>query len=133
MVVKQSSHQMKKHKPLLILAIIQISTALGMVLTLIWPNIYTLKTLQNDLSIYCFVLASLYAALGILYLLGSVNDKHRDTALIIACINIPLEILSYWVGFPKVPIPYWSILIFSLAIGIPCYFCFRDVVRKMNK
>lgn len=124
---------MTKHKSLLILAIIQIATAFGMVLSLIWPNIYTLKTLQNDLSIYCLVLASLYAALGLLYLLGSINDKHRETALIIACINIPLEIISYWLGFPKVPIPFWLILIFSIAIGIPCYFCFIDLVRKINK
>jgi hypothetical protein len=124
---------MIKHRPLLILAIIQIVSAFGMVLSLIWPNINTLKTLQNELSIYCLVLASLYAALGFLYLLGSILNKHRETALIIACINIPLEIISYWIGFPKVPIPFWLILIFSLAIGIPCYFCFMDIIRKMEK
>jgi hypothetical protein len=124
---------MIKHKPLLILAIIQIATAFGMILSLIWPNIYTLKTLQNELSIYCLVLASLYAALGFLYLLGSIINKHRETALIVACINIPLEIISYWIGFPKVPIPFWLILIFSLAIGIPSYFCFMDLIRKSKK
>ncbi len=120
---------MIKYKPLFILALIQFISAIGMVLSLIWPNIYTLKTLQNDLSIYCLVLASLYAALGFLYLLGSISFKHRETAIIVACVNIPLEIISYWIGFPKVPIPYWLILVFSLVIGIPCYFCFRDLLK----
>lgn len=117
---------MKKIKlflPLFILGIIQIGTAIFFMLPNNIVEAFGFKTVSLELSVYQYVVCSLYLSLGILFLMGAYMTEVRFSALIIACIDIPLEVVSYWAGFPNMSLPYWLIFFFSIIITIPCFFC----------
>ncbi len=124
---------MKKTKlywPLVILGIIQIGTAIFFMLP---DNIVAaigFKTVNLELSVYLYVVCSLYFSLGVLYLMGAHLAEVRFPALIIACVDIPLEVVSYLTGFPHMSISYWLIIFFCLIITIPFVFCCFHLLKN---
>jgi hypothetical protein len=114
----------KLYLPLIILGIIQIGTAVFFMLPDFIVEAVGFKTVKLELSVYQYVICSLYFSLGVLYILGAFIAEIRFSALVIVCIDIPLEVLSYWAGFPHMLLPYWLIFLFSIIIAIPCIFCF---------
>jgi hypothetical protein len=117
---------MKKTKlylPLMLLGVIQVGTAIFFMLPDFMIETFGFKTVGLELSVYQYVVCSLYFSLGVLYIMGALIEEIRFSALVIVCIDIPLEILSYWVGFPHMSLSYWLIVLFSIIIAIPSVFC----------
>lgn len=124
---------MKQNKifwPLMILGLIQIGTAIFFMLPASIVEAVGFISVSSELLVYVYVVCSLYFSLGILYLMGARMDGVRFPALMIACIDIPLEIMSYVVGFPHMSIPYWMIFLFCIIIMIPCIFCYYYLIRN---
>ncbi len=116
--------------PLIILGCIQIGTAIFFMLPSNIVEAIGFKTVESELLVYLYVICSLYFSLGVLYLMGAKMVEVRLPALVIACINIPLEVVSYFAGFPHMSLPYWLIIFFSLSITIPCGFCFYYLIKN---
>lgn len=124
---------MKKTKlywPLIVLGIIQIGTAIFFMLPDYIIEPIGFMTVKSELLVYLYVVCSLYFSLGVLYLMGALMVEVRLPALIIACIDIPLEVLSYFAGFPHMSLPYWLISFFSIILIIPCAFCYYHLIKK---
>lgn len=124
---------MKKSKlylPLIILGIIQIGTAIFFMLPDFIVEPLGFKTVGLELSVYRYVVCTLYLSVGVLYIMGALVVQIRFYTLVIACIDIPLELLSYWAGFPHMPLPYYLIVLFSTIIAIPCLFCFFHLKKS---
>jgi hypothetical protein len=119
--------------PLFLLGLIQISSAIFFMLPDFIVETFGFKTVGVDLIVYRYVVCSLYFSLGILYLLGAYFSVIQLSALIIVCIDIPLEILSYWIGFPSMSLPYWLIFLFSVILVVPSAFCFFHLITKYSK
>lgn len=114
---------------LLILAIIQLITA---VIILFWPmqsEAFGIKALVNENSIYRYLLASLWGSVTIIYFLGSFNDNYTETALLLGLINVVFEIISYWFGLrintKTKTFPYWG----TLVMGISGIICFYELIQ----
>lgn len=122
----------KKMISLIILSIIQISTAISAVATS-WTELIGLKTLNGDFAVYKYVISSLYFSVGVLYLIGAINLEYRKAALLIACVDVILEIISFWVGFSVIELPIWLMMLFSLSIGIPGLLCFIELRKMKNR
>jgi hypothetical protein len=116
--------------PLAILGIIQIGTAIFFMLPDSIVEAIGFKTVKLELLVYLYVICSLYFSLGVLYLMGALMPEIRFTALIIACIDIPLEVLSYFAGFPHMSLSYLLIFFFSIIITIPCVFCYSHLIKN---
>lgn len=130
----------KQYWPLTLLGIIQTGTAIFFLLPDSIVEAFGFRTVNLELSVYLYIICSLYFSLGVLYLLGTHFTEVRFAALVIACINAPLEAASYFVGFPHMSIPYWIITLFSMCIIILGAFCFfhlkknyLDKLRGTNK
>jgi hypothetical protein len=124
---------MKKTKlywPLIVLGIIQIGTAIFFMLPDNIVETIGFITVKSELLVYLYVICSLYFSLGVLYLMGALMAEVRFPALIIACIDIPLEVLSYLAGFPHMSPPYWLIYFFCIIIIIPCAFCYYHLIKN---
>lgn len=122
----------KPYLPLLILGLIQVGTAIFFMLPDFIVEAFGFKTVSMDLSVYLYVVCALYFSLGVLYIMGAIMTKIRLSALVIACINIPLEVVSYWVGFPQMLLPYWLIFLFSIIIATPCVCCLFHLKMHYN-
>lgn len=117
----------KLHIPLLLLGFIQIGSAVFFMMPDAIVEAVGFKAVPEVLDVYKYVVCSLYFSIGILYVSGAINLRSRFMALLIACVDIPLELLSYWTGFPKMGVGTWLILIFSVAIALPCALCMKDL------
>lgn len=114
----------KPYVPLIILAIIQIGTAIFFMLPDFIVQSIGFKTVGMELLVYKYVICSLYFSLGVLYVMGAFIEGAMMPALVIVCVDIPLEVISYWAGFSKMPLSKALIFIFSIIIVIPSIFCF---------
>lgn len=130
----------KQYWPLTFMGINQIGTAIFFLLPDIIVETFGFKTVNLELSVYLYVVCAFYFTLGVLYMLGTYFTEVRFAALVIVCVDAPLEAASYFAGFPHMSIPYWLIFLFSLCIIIPGALCFfhlkkhySDKFRGTNK
>lgn len=113
----------KVYLPLVILGVIQLGTAIFFMLPNFIVEAIGFKTVPRELSVYLYVVCSLYFSIGVLYIIGAVKTEVKFSALVIVCIDIPLEVLSYFAGFPRMGLTYWVITFFSIMIIVPYIFC----------
>lgn len=115
--------------PLFLFAFIQIGSAIFFLFPKTIVEATGFKTLPAELSVYQFCICALYFSVGVLFLLGAVDKNARRTALIIACVDALLEVVSYFAGLPQMGFPIWMTTIFSLCIAIPGVLCGIHLVR----
>jgi hypothetical protein len=104
------------------LAFVQVGTAVAILIPGALPA-FGIKAPPPDLALYLYFCASLYFALGLLYLLGALKAEYRKAALTVAPVDVLLELLSLVFGFPLMGAPYWLIAVFSLALLVPGILC----------
>lgn len=114
----------KQYWPLTFMGINQIGTAIFFLLPSMIVETFGFKTVNSESLVYLYVVCAFYFTLGVLFLLGTHFKEIRFAALIILCVDVPLEAAAYFAGFPHMAIPYWIITLFGLCIIIPGAFCF---------
>lgn len=120
----------KIYLPLVILGVIQIGTAIFFMLPNFIIQAVGFITVPEELDVYLYVVCSLYFSVGVLYIIGAFITEVKFSALIIVCVDIPLEAVSYFAGFPRMHLPYWLISMFSIIIIIPFIFCLLHLQRN---
>lgn len=86
---------------LTLLAIIQVVTLLTILFSKNEKELFNIKMLPKELSIFRYLLASLWMSVSIIYILGVIKYDYFNVAKTLALINISLEIISYWCGYFK--------------------------------
>jgi hypothetical protein len=117
---------------LLILGIMQIFTAVLMLISSLVPEFAGIRTLGSDLSLYRYLFFSLYLCIAILFLVGAVNKDCRKAALLIACIDLPLELISAWAGLAHLSGAFWFLFASSVIFAVVTIVCFLEL-KKMIK
>ena len=105
---------------LAILASIQIYTSISMFFSSRKDEILGIKTLSEDMSIFRYLLSSLWISISVLYILGVFSSTYFIGASVVGIVNITLEIICYWVGFSKNrKIPKWYPPVGTIVMAIP--------------
>lgn len=105
---------------LIILAAIQIYTSISMLFSSRKDEILGIKTLSEDMSIFGYLLSSLWLSVSVIYVLGILNPAYLMGAVVLGIVNITLEIVCYWGGFSKNrKIPKWYPPVGTIVMGIP--------------
>jgi len=86
---------------LIILAIIQVITSIALFSSSKKDEMFGMKMLTKELSIFRYILSSLWISVSVIYILGAWNTEYFKAATILGIVNIVLEIISYWAGFKK--------------------------------
>ena len=112
---------------LIILAIIQIFTGINIFISK-KEKILGMKMLTDELSIFRYLLSSLWISVSVIYVLGALNTAYFMGATILGIVNIILEIISYWAGFSKNRnmIKYYPTIVMSIPLILM-------VVNLLNK
>jgi hypothetical protein len=113
---------------LIYLGIVQVGTAIALLIPSVLPWL-GMKNLSGEFMLYPCFLASLYFALGALYILGAAWTDFRKAAMTIACVDVVLETASCVLGLPAAHVAYWLVALFSAALLAPGIVCF---VRLMQ-
>jgi hypothetical protein len=122
----------KQYWPLTFMGINQIGTAIFFLLPKSVIEAFGLRAVNLELSVYLYVVCAFYFTLGVLFLLGTHFKEVRFAALIILCVDAPLEAAAYFAGFPHMSIPYWIISLFGLCIIIPGAFSFFHLKKNYS-
>jgi polyferredoxin len=83
---------------LLILGLIQLSTAITMFLSVNQTHIFGIVTLPRNFSIYRYMLTALWMSVSIVYFAGAFSPVFTKGASLLAVINVLLEIIGYWMS-----------------------------------
>jgi hypothetical protein len=110
----------------------QIGTAIFFLLPKSIVEAFGFRAVNLELSVYLYVVCAFYFTLGVLFLLGTHFKEIRFAALIILCVDAPLEAAAYFAGFPHMSIPYWIITLFCLCIIIPGTLCFFHLKKHYS-
>lgn len=103
-----------------ILAGIQIFTGLSMFFSSKQDEIIGIKMLTKELSIFRYLLSSLWISVSVIYVLGVFDKAFFMGATILGIVNIVLEIISYWAGFGKMRnLPKWYPWVGTIVMSIP--------------
>lgn len=86
---------------LIILAVIQIATAITIFFSSKQDEMFGMKMLTKELSIFRYLLSSLWISVSVIYVLGALNTAYFMGATTLGIVNIILEVISYWAGFSK--------------------------------
>jgi hypothetical protein len=86
---------------LIIIAVIQIATAITLFSSSKQDEMFGMKMLTKELSIFRYLLSSLWISVSVIYVLGALNSAYFMGATTLGIVNIVLEIISYWAGFSK--------------------------------
>lgn len=84
---------------LIILAVIQIATSITIFFSSKQDEMFGMKMLTKELSIFRYLLSSLWISVSVIYILGAVNPVYFMGETTLGIVNIVLEIISYWAGF----------------------------------
>lgn len=105
---------------LITLSIIQIITAIMFLASSKKDEILGMKVLTKELSVYRYLLSSLWISVSLIYLLGAFNTAYFIGATTLGIVNIILEIISYWAGFSKNKnLPKWYPPVGTIVMSIP--------------
>lgn len=105
---------------LIILALIQSFTGISMFFSSKKDEVLGIKTLARELSIFRYLLSSLWISVSVIYMLGVLNSEYFMGATVLGVVNISLEIISYWAGFSKNRnMPKWYPPIATVVMMIP--------------
>ncbi|MHC1683383.1 MAG: hypothetical protein AB6733_10585 [Clostridiaceae bacterium] len=108
---------------LFILGIIQIVTGISMFLSAYKDEMFGVKTLKGSLSLYRYMLTSLWISVGIIYLAGAFINIFTIAALSLGVMNVVFEIIGYWTGFMGNKKYWWYPYAGTLVMGIPGVLC----------
>lgn len=115
---------------LIILAIIQIITSISIFSSSKKDEILGIKMLTKELSIYRYLLSSLWLSVSVIYVFGVFNTVYFNGAITLGIVNIVLEILSYWAGFSKNKnIPKWYPPVGTIVMTIPLVLMVIDLIN----
>lgn len=116
---------------LIILGIIQIITAIMFLTATKKDEILGLKVLTKDLSVYRYLLSSLWISVSLIYLLGAFNTAYFIGATTLGIVNIILEIISYWAGFSKNKnLPKWYPPFGTIVMSIPLILMVLNLLKS---
>jgi len=116
---------------LIILAFIQIFTGLSMFFSSREDEILGIKTLGKELSLFRYLLSSLWISVSVIYVLGAFNTTYFMGASVLGIVNIILEIISYWAGFSKNRnMPKWYPPVASLLMATPLILIILNLIGK---
>ena len=113
------------------LGAVQIGTAILLPIPGALP-LFGLRAPPTELSAFVYFCASLYAAVGLLYVLGALRAEYRKAALIVACFDVVLESASVWLGLPAMGVPTWLSALFCLALLAPGAGCLAALLRRRS-
>ena len=115
---------------LIILAVIQIFTGINIFISK-KEKILGIKMLTDELSIFRYLLSSLWISVSVIYVLGIFNTEYFIGATILGIVNIVLEIISYWAGFSKNKnLPKWYAPVGTIVMGTPLILMILNLLNR---
>lgn len=115
---------------LILLALIQLTTALTILIKPSQSESFGIAPLNHQQRIYRYLLGSLWLSVTCIYVLGTFESEFRKGALILGIMNVFLEVLSYWIGFrdnrKTKSFPIWG----TMAMGIPGIICVIELLNQ---
>lgn len=112
---------------LLLLGIIQLGTCITMLFFPKYADQFGIPALTGKLSIYRYMLSSLWLSVAIVYFLGAFNPAFTLLASILGVLNAAGEIAGYWKGFRNNKETKHFPVYGSLCMGIPAVLCLFNI------
>ncbi|MGL5641509.1 MAG: hypothetical protein ACRDDM_04530 [Paraclostridium sp.] len=117
---------------LLLLGVTQIVTGISMFISSYKEDIFGIKTLKGDLSIYRYMLTSLWISVGIIYLIGAFSKNFALAASLLGILNVIFEVIGYWAGFRNNKKLWWYPYIGTIFMGISGVLCLLYFINNIN-
>ncbi|MCY0901604.1 MAG: hypothetical protein OWU32_05375 [Firmicutes bacterium] len=112
------------HWGLLLLGLVQATTAITVLMSVKKPSMWGIATLPESLSIYRYMLTALWLSVASLYVMGAFDVAFYAGATWLAIINVGLEIVGYWKG----RLPGWYQWLGTVVMGGLGLWCLISVL-----